>query len=500
MIDDPPMPARSSRLLPVALFLVLALGLVWLLRDREPERADEPSRAPAARSATPEERGPEPSVFVVAAEDPLRESAGSAPADDARLPATLPFLVSGRVVDQHGLPLPMANVSAYFVGPLGPDEEGRRLNPAFQQFPRSTRSNFDGSFALDGLDPQLALELRASLDGYGSGPAQPFTPGATDVVLVLAATATLRGSVVLDPAIPLREVTVVTLHQDSGRSRLGNGPARVRPSQAERFDFTVIGSVAGDYDLARLDPAGRFEATGLRHGTWDLLLRARSGPVELQVRDIVLRPGEVTELPPLVPAWRKIEIAVVDERREPLPMAAVFFKRREREQWLQAMAQPRPGTLSLIGDEQSLELGVSCAGYEPQRLLGVFEDREVVLRRGIEVLVKLRSERALVDGEYTVALAFEAVDRGTTEFAEDASRFRIMTFGQAQALGRAPLEGRYRLTWEGVHRTAQSLHVKGLPGSAPEYVELRRGAEPVQLDLTPPRDLMDQVRQAFEPR
>jgi protocatechuate 3,4-dioxygenase beta subunit len=169
----------------------------------------------------------------------------------------------GHVVDETGANLAGVRIT------VTPDDvsldDVRRRDVA--QRPWITRSDVDGGFTIDTIDPGIALRLEAAAEGFETTTRRAVIPReeAPAAQLVLRRTGTLVGRVLGPDGAP-RQATVVLAGS-------GVWPARAIATDAE----------------------GRYRVAGVPGGVYEL--RARSGSLVAEPRDgIELEPGETRDV------------------------------------------------------------------------------------------------------------------------------------------------------------------------------------------------------------
>ena len=192
----------------------------------------------------------------------------------------------GRVLDSAGVPLAGARVSAHGRMPFTdePDGEDRRANRGIDE--ASTSSDADGRFRLEGLSPRARHTLTVRSPGAGAliadFPERESAGGEVDLGhLALWAPARLRGRVVDKAGDPISSAWVMLEGGDAGRNRfhLGTSPAVDSYTTEQR---------------TRVDDLGRFSATDLGPGTWNV--SAICAGIEGWARtSVTLREGECRE-------------------------------------------------------------------------------------------------------------------------------------------------------------------------------------------------------------
>ncbi|MFG0318165.1 MAG: carboxypeptidase regulatory-like domain-containing protein, partial [Planctomycetota bacterium JB042] len=181
--------------------------------------------------------------------------------------------ISGRVVDEHGVPVPHVSLVAQ------PRDAGRRARP------RPARTGGDGTFVLDGLPRGEAQELRVVEAAFGEAETVVATAPATDLELVVP-----RLPVVLVTAVDARSGAPVTLTRCEWRE---DGP----PAGPRRF-----------FASPRPDGApGRYRVPAPREGTGRVVAAATG--------------YEAIESPPIEPGGR-LEIGPIVLSLVPLPAPA----------------------------------------------------------------------------------------------------------------------------------------------------------------------------------
>ena len=284
----------------------------------------------------------------------------------------VPALVSGVLLDEAGAPMPgrLLHVEEWVpLADLGHGDGFWQTEPAW-----SARTDADGAFVVRGRAPLDRVRLSFRAPGYRPL-RQPFAPGDRGLVLRAERGAELLGRLLLPEGVdPARLVLQLR--------RLPNGPPFGPDRVADdggfawtalptgEFSFRVVLGQTDDAPLAEVGPLAVQQGATTRDPRLD--------PVDLRDRIRLLR-FRVSD-----PEGQPVAAAQVVE---PGPGAARSF------------AAVRDGHGALLTARWPLDLEVRAEGYRPVRLSGVDGDREVVLRPGIRVTLRLDEPPVLDPGQ-----------------------------------------------------------------------------------------------------
>jgi protocatechuate 3,4-dioxygenase beta subunit len=219
-----------------------------------------------------------------------------------------------------------------------------------------------GRFAVADLPTGVAFSLTIKAPGgrYAFHPdAITFEPGGThEVRLDLDMAVRFSGQVVTSSGSGVPGAQIQFLHKASGEVRL----------------FTAGG-------------AGRFEALGLRPGTWTVRVSGRGGaPTDLEVD---LAAGEIREQQILLPGGGSVRVLVEDESGQPVEGALLLFRDDARAYPSKPPDRTGPDGIAL---RQDLPLGTIYVRARQGARAGTGRV-DVVAGHTVEVTVALRAAR-----------------------------------------------------------------------------------------------------------
>jgi Carboxypeptidase regulatory-like domain len=287
-----------------------------------------------------------------------------------------PARARGMVVDEHGAPIPGAQVWLEQANVRRVDEDGELQAQNYQVVGEgSVFSDESGAYALYRLEGLTgALSVRAAKDGYLSQGRVPLDPAGTR--LVLSSGGALAGRVLLS--------------RDVSRERL---EAEVRAT------FTRPGQDEPREVSLSIEPDGRFRTRGLESGAWDFTLRLEGEERPLyEARGLLVEAGatcaderiQAIDLRELV---RGYTLTVLGPDGEPVGDGrVVVLALQQGEHARTTTIDLRGGRARVATAGPALDLEVSASGFRPLRVLGLREDRTVRLEAGL--LVRLRFARA----------------------------------------------------------------------------------------------------------
>jgi len=491
--------SRSKRLLGIAGVLVLAIAIGWAVSRRGSVRGgSEASNAAAGPPALRQDGADALDPGTVSRSGTRIEAEQTRPAESER-----PVVAAGLVLDAEGRPFGDASIEAGRPG----------FEPIFDSQPDSpwadipilrTRTDASGRFELEGTSPLPSIELRAThADGVDAA-SITVDAGSHAVRLVLARGGSIRGRVQLDAGVAARGLGIQALR--SGET--------AGPSVLWTLDGGTVGhggsSVGPDADLG-------FEFRGLLPGSYTLRAFLEHGwePV-FDVSAIVVRSGEATLDPRLDPMdlrglLRSFEIRVADETGQPVSigMAAWVSKPGTSTARKVAFTDAR---FFILSAAPSVDLEVGATGFRTTRLSAVDGPREVILRMGITVRIRMRG--AFVPdppARLRVALAPEIGEGRAKPGLEPGAGLALNLEGMEPALleklrafndcswfdgvdldadGAAVLEvagpGRYQVHWYTASPPGPDgmVQVGQLLVDPPQWIDVREQVGDVGLDLT----------------
>jgi hypothetical protein len=176
-----------------------------------------------------------------------------------------PIAVAGRVERADGSPVAQARIN--LVMQLAPPTESQEAGAASMYF-MTWRTNADGRFALEGAVPGALHQIAVLAPGGGGVVYQPFTLGTTDLRIVLDASGSIQGRVLLEPGIP-GDLLYVDYQ-----------PATFAADEQPWGSQTEVNRESGS-----------FEMRGLKPGAWNLSLGLTTHVDPLTVIDGVIVPA-----------------------------------------------------------------------------------------------------------------------------------------------------------------------------------------------------------------
>ncbi|MBM3978482.1 MAG: carboxypeptidase regulatory-like domain-containing protein, partial [Planctomycetes bacterium] len=358
----------------------------------------------------------------------------------------------GSVVDEHGAPIPGAQVWLEQANARRVDADGE-LQPQNYQVvgDGSVFSDESGAFALYRIDGQGgALSLRAAKEGYLSEGRVPLDPAGTR--LVLSSGGALAGRVLLS--------------RDVSRERL-EAQLRATFTRPDQDEPREVG--------LSIEPDGRFRARGLESGAWDFTLRLEGEERPLyEARGLLVEAGatcadERIQAIDLREFVRGYTLTVLGPDGEPVGDGRVVVLALQRGEHARTSSiDLRGGRARVATSGPALDLEVSASGFRPLRVLGLREDRTVRLEAGL--LVRLRFARAEpIDPkrryQYSLDPNFEGVaEDAIPAWAQDGTGGSLDERGEAVAV--LPAAGSYHVyIWSYVVR-AESRQWEGYDWSS----------------------------------
>ncbi len=302
---------------------------------------------------------------------PPLDGPGSRALGDAVL-RPVPALVSGVLLDEAGAPMPgrLLHVEEWVpMDGLGYGGGFWQTDPAW-----SARTGADGAFVVRGRAPLDRVRLSFQAAGYRPL-RQPFAPGDSGLVLRAERGAELLGRLLLPEGVdPARLVLQLR--------RLPNGPpfGPDRVADDGGFAWTAL-------------PTGEFSFRVVLGQTDDAPL--------VEVGPLAVEQGATTRDPRLDPVdlrdrLRLLRFRVRDQDGQPVPAAQVV---EPGPGAARSFAAVRDGHGALLTARWPLDLEVRAEGFRPVRLSGVDGDREVALRPGIRVTLRLDEPPVLDPGQ-----------------------------------------------------------------------------------------------------
>jgi hypothetical protein len=294
-----------------------------------------------------------------------------------------PLLAAGRVVDLLGQGIAGARVTLHMLSESDDEDEADRLRMHFRggnEFVALT--DHSGAFEARGRSNVALLALSAFHADYAGSDVVEVARGSPEVVLVLSASGTIAGRLLLDESIPFHAV-------------------QLRPLDARG---------EGAESHLDLEPDGRFELEGLRPGSYSIVASVPGEPVELaRVDGILAEPLRTTEDPALDPLdlrgkVRAITLTVQDSDGKRIRW--VQHERRvsgeeafNRQDWWSGNE-----ALTLYTASRAIDVRLSAEGYRTQEIDGLEADATVTLTPGIPVELVFGPELLAFDREHSTSV------------------------------------------------------------------------------------------------
>jgi hypothetical protein len=366
------------------------------------------------------------------------------------------LLVSGRVVDGAGQPLPRAGLSFYAIWPLvrqGPWEEHDSLSGELP-----SQSDDQGRFVAHVPKLPRGVRVDARLEGYYLQSSLLCEPGRQDVELVLRRGAVLKGKLLFDPEID---------------------PSAIQVS---------FGDDKRTHAQTRSDAEGNFELRALRPGYGELRIGIAGWTAKVIEGISIPEEADAVEDPrcasiDLRGTWRSWAFKL-EGLTWSLPRATAFLfdaANASQSSFLYFDLTRRASAWLPVGVE---EIDFVFAECTPSRLRYSADEHLVKLQREPAVIVELPASFQIPDG-YVLELSLDAPREAPLSPLER----RRMTYGAAafDARGRAefrvPKSGSYLFHW--TLRSKLDNRRERIAEVA-EAIEL--GAEGPTMVRTPPSD------------
>jgi hypothetical protein len=374
-----------------------------------------------------------------------------------------PPRVAGRVLDEHGAPLPRAAIDARVE--LEPGSNAARLR--LEHLTARLYTDAEGRFAWNAppisSDGALVSRTMLALTAYGETSRSPVVRvpyGARDVELVPVPVGGFTGHIEPDPRVPMHVLFLE--HRVAGDDSAG---AWTRLFARDTF----------------------VEANGLDAGRYDFRVRlAETEECAVWVRDIEVRSGETTRDPRLEPldvrdAFRVFEFEIVHppdcvpyDLRFTLSRATANGELRLRGSMVSAT---RAATLAPPG---TYDASIEAPGFRTVVLRDLQQGCRVVLEPAHTLRLRLDASAA----ERQDGGALELVLRRSETSAEIVRAIDPSTVELVVPLSQA---GRYDLVWRRRAATAQGPALIPLGAGSPAFVELRADAAVTEARVAPPR-------------
>jgi hypothetical protein len=366
------------------------------------------------------------------------------------------LLVSGRVVDGAGQPLPRAGLTFYSLWPLvrqGPWEEMEALTGSLPE-----RTDDQGRFVAHVPKLPRGVRVDARLEGYYLQSSLLCEPGRQDVELVLRRGAVLKGKLLFDPEID---------------------PSAIQVS---------FGDDKRTHAQTRSDAEGNFELRALRPGYGELRIGIAGWTAKVIAGISIPEEADAVEDPrcasiDLRGTWRSWAFKL-EGLNWSLPRATAFLfdaANASQSSFLYFDLTRRASAWLPVGVEEIDFVFAECA---PSRLRYSADEHLVKLQREPAVIVEVPASFQIPDG-YVLELSLDAPREAPLSPLER----RRMTYGAAafDARGRAefrvPKSGSYLFRW--TLRSKLDNRQERIAEVA-EAIEL--GAEGATMVRTPPSD------------
>lgn len=265
-------------------------------------------------------------------------------------------IAEGRVVDEAGAPVARALVQVEYLSRTWgtpPQEQWDR------EFGIEATTDANGVFRIPGLPREEPRAVRASKSKFVTTPRKRVVPGARGIVLVLAGSGHLEGSV-------------------------------LRTEEQERFELQVDAWLVDGTDdrTSRTSTMIRFGSTFQLHdrvpGRWRVSIE-QPGGFRTEALEAVVAAGGTTELEPidLRSRCRVVTLRVGCECGCVLRGVQVMTAPSRSPEFSRAFTVARPredGKFEFLADDRGLDVMVTCYGHEIQEMRVVKADQTITLR------------------------------------------------------------------------------------------------------------------------
>jgi hypothetical protein len=365
----------------------------------------------------------------------------------------LPFIASGRVVDQLGTPLENARVEVLERSP--DDTKWLATNGA-------ALTGDDGSFSISAELANVELGIRASANDAAQIEIVPLLRGSRGLELALERWASFAGSALIDPGLQPAEVNVVWITKS---------PKTGRPVDA-RFDGSGRRNEGGE-SLAY------FNGQRLQAGTGRLEFRAIS-TVVLTLDPIELRPGRNDDLVRRIDLRgliRVFNLTISDQRGEPIVGGQIHFRPSgSDEPW--ELWQFTKGRARILALAPELDLSIFGAPGRATFFERVRGDRDFVLDGPIWTRISLEGGNPLrAPDTLSLVIGLKEV-HAPTAVPTLHNQHRVLLDDAGQASVAFPCPGKYAV---GFHVELAEPKVEG---RVAREVELQVEARDVEQELT----------------
>jgi hypothetical protein len=331
------------------------------------------------------------------------------------------------------------------------------------------RSAADGTFDVRTAFEGQSFRLGAEKPGLTTLPLD-FTPGEPALTIVLTGTGSVRGSLRVDPDVPLDKLklTAEPAHQDREEHFLEWDDGRTTP-----------------------DESGGFVLGNLLPGVYDVALEIDGGEALDRVEDVVVRGGEESADPRLQGLdlrgrLHALHISLVAPAGRSVPQGTYSFGPAGGEEprswgWF---GEPE---FDVVSTDGALDLDITVPGYEILRLRGVTEDQTLELSSGLSVRLIVRGDAPVPEPPFYVKPTLVPADGSPHSLdwgapALDETR---------EVVVRAVAPGKQKVQWILERRSQNSatgtsvdatpeLFVEVLPGVADQVFEISLGREALE--------------------
>ena len=369
---------------------------------------------------------------------------------------SVPLLVSGRVVDATGEPVPGAEIALHAIS------QGLMTSSPFTSDLQPELDD-QGRFKIWRYPADGALCLLASAPGYFGVPVE-FQPGATGVVLQLQPGGTIAGQVIVDEWSLFEHIEIAALPD--------------RPAVGRAMHSTQA-SVSGE--------DGRFEVAGLRPGTYSVRAHPKNEFHDefAIVFDVEVRSGEVTRDPRLAPFDLRntvslCQVRVLDEagnwiRKGTLSCREVLSPGSRREWGLKG------APIDLLIPRRAMNITVRAPGYRTASRKSVKGDLEIRLQPALPVRLVLRAEGALPQPPAHLAALLIAV---ASDEPVHEGVFRFDERGEVLVLADRP--GRMKVQWRVEKLNATGMSARDVELTREQFIEVEdlHGEQTREVTLT----------------
>ncbi len=360
------------------------------------------------------------------------------------------LLVSGKVVDERGVPVEGAEVRGGFGNTYGPP----------------THTDSKGNFLL--LGEKGGSLCRVYVKKKGFFPEKPcLAPvGTKGVEIVLRRGGSLAGSVLADPGFPLNQVRIdsVWKQRDLPPLRLGFTPREVQknktPSSLNIWDFFGDIQVSFDNDEISIpihaEEDGSFRWESLPAGKTEIrfFFPGYSNPF-LKIPEVRILPGKENRDPRLqkIDLRGKIgylELDLVDESGLPVKGATLFLG-REYGEFISIHRGEKIFFYKDRFEKKSIafQAFIRARGYRQVRIPLISGKRKIVLQKGIPIEIAYEGKMKIPSPPKEIGFYLNHLPGGKKSkmFYTLDSTPRAVLNPDKRAKVRLPCPGRYSLIW-----------------------------------------------------